>query len=727
MRAHEDELLSLTSSERELTSYCAVQQSSDVDDSVDGDRRSRRLRSQSNASRDGSKSPFFAPSTPRVVQSISSPGGTVIGHERVLKDDVDEHKSTIFGTYANLVNVVVGAGIVGIPYAIRETGLVAGSVMVILVAVMTEKSLRLLIETGKHANVLSYETLMECAFGSAGFVFISVNMFIMAYGAMMIYLIIIKQTVPMLFGVADDNLPLQRSILALSTLSIILPLSCQRDMADLDKTSGISVMFDVCIVLLIAVFAPIQESIESSGGIKALISHSELNPKTFFTGLGVLSFAFVCQDSSFIIAGSLSRPTKKRWAQVTRAGISTCTVLALLCGTCGFLGWGEETQGNILNNFTDPRTERAANVGRALLGTTMFFVYPLASYVARHVCIVLFFRGRRAHDGDDHTVLARRDRRLVLTTVLYLLALIPALFLNELGVVLAVTGAIGGSCLSYIGPGVIYLAIFGVEFFVLITQKWGSVSKFLWNYPLDRQRFRTNSGSSMDKLNIIAEGRRGEDVGMPIDDEAVEHEKQTVPWCGDMLSKFILCVAWYALLMPLWCPISSLGQEMFKIHRQKDELKSPRPNRISGDMARRKLARQGSKNSLLLSKKSKEHLSTEGFDRDGVSVVTPYQLLVNRSISDPALGDVRRSAIRLSGQQEVMPSSYGASDPSTAGNKGIGAAISRRASSNSVRIDDPDSDTQDETPVWSDFVIAVGYIMFGVVAMVAGIVSIFAA
>jgi hypothetical protein len=139
MRAHEDELLSLTSSERELTSYFAVQQS-DVNDSVDGDRSSRRLRGQSNASRDGSKSPFFAPSTPRVVQSISTPGGTVIGHERVLKEDVEEHKSTIFGTYANLVNVVVGAGIVGIPYAIRETGLVAGSVMVILVAIMTGRS-----------------------------------------------------------------------------------------------------------------------------------------------------------------------------------------------------------------------------------------------------------------------------------------------------------------------------------------------------------------------------------------------------------------------------------------------------------------------------------------------------------------------------------------------------------------------------------------------------------
>ena len=36
-----------------------------------------------------------------------------------------------------------------------------------------------------------------------------------------------------------------------------------------------------------------------------LLKNDIVHPKTVFVGLGVLSFAFVCQHSAFIIAGSL--------------------------------------------------------------------------------------------------------------------------------------------------------------------------------------------------------------------------------------------------------------------------------------------------------------------------------------------------------------------------------------------------------------------------------------
>jgi len=171
-------------------------------------------------------SPFFAPSTPRVLHPVSTPGGTFV---RLEKKEVDkESKSSVFGTSGNLVNAIVGAGIVGIPYAMKECGLVAGIMMVILCAYLTVVSLRLLIETAKHVGVPSYEVLAEASFGTFGFYFISVNMFIMAYGAMISYLIIIKDTIPLLFGIAMENIPVRRAILVLSSLLIIFPLSCQR-------------------------------------------------------------------------------------------------------------------------------------------------------------------------------------------------------------------------------------------------------------------------------------------------------------------------------------------------------------------------------------------------------------------------------------------------------------------------------------------------------------------
>ena len=54
------------------------------------------------------------------------------------------------------------------------------------------KSLRLLIETAKHVGVPSYERLAEASFGKMGFNTISFAMFIMSYGAMVGYMIIIK-------------------------------------------------------------------------------------------------------------------------------------------------------------------------------------------------------------------------------------------------------------------------------------------------------------------------------------------------------------------------------------------------------------------------------------------------------------------------------------------------------------------------------------------------------
>jgi sodium-coupled neutral amino acid transporter 11 len=182
-------------------------------------------------------------------------------------------------------------------------------------------------------------------------------------------------------------------------------------MADLAKTSRMNVTFDVLMVLLVLYCAPIQASWETFDWRDNIIHYD-----TVFVGLGVLSFAFVCQHSAFIIAGSLERPTKSRWASSTRSALLVACTLALSCGVGGFMGFQDDTQGNILNSLDD---SWPANIARGLLGTTMLFVYPMESFVARHVCMVLFFKGRSAHEGDDTSVLNRRDRRVTLTFLLY--------------------------------------------------------------------------------------------------------------------------------------------------------------------------------------------------------------------------------------------------------------------------------------------------------------------
>lgn len=97
--------------------------------------------------------------------------------------------------------------------------------------------------------------------------------------------------------------------------------------------------------------------------------------------------------------------------------------------------------GNILDNFA-PDT-LSSFVAHGLLGITMFATYPLASFVARHVCVVLLFESRAHEGGADSSILNRADRRIVLTVALYILALIPATVFTDMGVVLALAGVIG--------------------------------------------------------------------------------------------------------------------------------------------------------------------------------------------------------------------------------------------------------------------------------------------
>ncbi len=421
-----------------------------------------------------------------------------------------------------------------------------------------------------------------------------------------------------------------------------------QDMANLSATSTISVCFDILMVIIVAVSSPIRETIESNGGIVNVMKSSTIHVQTFFIGLGVLSFAFVCQDASFIIAGSLKQPTKKRWSIVTRSSLSICTMLAIVIGVTGYLGFLGETKGNVLQNFlelpkSDDRlvfgtfhTYQAINMARMLLGLTMFCVYPLASYVARHVLIVLFFSGKTAHSGDDHFVLARWDRRFILTFFLYIVALFLALLCDDLGTVLALTGAIAGSSISYLGPGISYLGVHGLSF-------------------LDRVEsiFAMNRGSTCILLN---------------------HPNNLLPASIDKPSKeaglfqsMILVLAWYILLMPLWCSIAFHGGMNFDKFQKLQAIRIGfQPNRLGKIIHKQKNQTQENKS---------------------LRAMEAGPLLSKKS------------------------GSYG--------------SFSKEKTESQNNYEDGEEDYQDvEPPKLGDFFLAIMYIIVGVVALTAGIFSI---
>ena len=81
----------------------------------------------------------------------------------------------------NYINAIIGSGIIGTPFAIRETGIVLGLVGLCLVAWMTDYSLILMLKSGTMADTGSYQDLMAAAFGRVGFAILSVQQFIFPF------------------------------------------------------------------------------------------------------------------------------------------------------------------------------------------------------------------------------------------------------------------------------------------------------------------------------------------------------------------------------------------------------------------------------------------------------------------------------------------------------------------------------------------------------------------
>eukprot|EP00590_Aulacoseira_subarctica_P010028 CAMPEP_0172420162 /NCGR_PEP_ID=MMETSP1064-20121228/6559_1 /TAXON_ID=202472 /ORGANISM="Aulacoseira subarctica , Strain CCAP 1002/5" /LENGTH=105 /DNA_ID=CAMNT_0013159997 /DNA_START=84 /DNA_END=401 /DNA_ORIENTATION=- len=76
---------------------------------------------------------------------IGSTEAVQIGDEED-EPQIQNNQSGLFGASYNLAHVIIGAGVVGMPFAFSKTGLIAGLILMAYVGYLTDKSLRILVD-----------------------------------------------------------------------------------------------------------------------------------------------------------------------------------------------------------------------------------------------------------------------------------------------------------------------------------------------------------------------------------------------------------------------------------------------------------------------------------------------------------------------------------------------------------------------------------------------------
>jgi sodium-coupled neutral amino acid transporter 11 len=87
----------------------------------------------------------------------------------------------------NFINSIVGAGLIGIPFALKEAGLGMGLILLVLMGWVTDYSITLLVRTGVENKRLAYGELVTHLLGSKGYVCLTFAQFFFPVCGMIAY------------------------------------------------------------------------------------------------------------------------------------------------------------------------------------------------------------------------------------------------------------------------------------------------------------------------------------------------------------------------------------------------------------------------------------------------------------------------------------------------------------------------------------------------------------
>lgn len=404
-------------------------------------------------------SPRAEDSTSRhpLLTDIEAPSVTLANR---LDDDVHqwaEHertrpKSGLSSAFMNMANSIIGAGIIGQPYAFKDAGLLAGIVLLVGLTIVVDWTIRLIVINSKLSGANSFQGTVEHCFGKTGLIAISVAQWAFAFGGMVAFGVIVGDSIPQVLrtvwpGLADmpvlGLLADRRVVIAVFTLGISYPLTLYRDIAKLAKASTLA-LISMGVILVTVVVQSVLTPAENRGSFTMpLLTVND----GFFQAIGVISFAFVCQHNSLLIYGSLKTPTIDRFATVTHysTGISmlACMVMAL----AGFLTFGDKTLGNVLNNF--PADNTMVTIARLCFGLNMLTTLPLEAFVCREVMLNYWFP-KEPFNMNLH---------LIFSSALVVSAMTLSLVTCDLGVVFELVGATSACALAYILPPLCYIKL----------------------------------------------------------------------------------------------------------------------------------------------------------------------------------------------------------------------------------------------------------------------------
>ncbi|XP_065257892.1 sodium-coupled neutral amino acid symporter 2 [Emys orbicularis] len=335
--------------------------------------------------------PTKAPTRPCVDRDPENQNFLLESNLRKKKYDIEYHPGTTsFGMSAfNLSNVIMGSGILGLSYAMANTGIVLFVILLVVVSIFSLYSVHLLLKTANEGGSLLYEQLGMKAFGLAGKIAASGSITMQNIGAMSSYLYIVKYELPLViksFMNIEENTGEWYlngdCLVVLVSIVFILPLSLLKNLGYLGYTSGLSLMcmvfflivvicktfqipcplgleYDMMNTTLNGTLAHLATAAPLHGTAQNMTSDDMCRPKYFVFNsqtvyaVPILTFSFVCHPAILPIYEELKGRTRRRMMNVSNVSFFAMFIMYLLAALFGYLTFYGNVEAELLHTYSE--------------------------------------------------------------------------------------------------------------------------------------------------------------------------------------------------------------------------------------------------------------------------------------------------------------------------------------------------------------------------------------
>uniref|UniRef100_A0A3Q1BX61 Amino acid transporter transmembrane domain-containing protein n=1 Tax=Amphiprion ocellaris TaxID=80972 RepID=A0A3Q1BX61_AMPOC len=378
----------------------------------------------------------------------------------------DFEGKTSFGmSVFNLGNAIMGSGILGLAYAMANTGILLFLFLLTAVAALSSYSIHLLLKSSGIVGIRAYEQLGNRAFGTPGKMAAGIAITLQNIGAMSSYLYIVKSELPLViqaFLKADPNSDLWylngNYLVIMVSASVILPLALMKQLGYLGYTSGFSLS---CMVFFLTAViykkfqipCPFEEFSHNSTAYNSIannrVTHLCASSQTAYT-IPILAFAFVCHPEVLPIYTELRNPTQKKMQKVSNLSILVMYTMYFLAALFGYLTFYDNVEPELLHTYSriDPYDTLILCVRVAVL-TAVTLTVPIVLFPVRRAIQQMIFP-TKSFNWLRHISIA-----LVLLTFINMLVIFAPNILGIFGII----GATSAPCLIFIFPAVFYIRI----------------------------------------------------------------------------------------------------------------------------------------------------------------------------------------------------------------------------------------------------------------------------